>query len=156
MQLQEQESYPVATARTRSLCHCDHKNLSPLLLQLQEPAPCAVAEKKNPTEKFCRPKQLGETNFFSVEKSKVANRLKRVFPKFEADRSHVRGVNASSKYIPRKYPPLAPEIFLSANLFNLVKAVRTYVNLGRYQTWVKFFGCTASASVSTSQVLAEI
>ena len=31
--------------------------------------------------------------FFSVEKSKVANRLKRVFPKFEADRSHVRGVN---------------------------------------------------------------
>ena len=29
--------------------------------------------------------------FFGVEKSKVANRLKRVFPKFEADRSHVQG-----------------------------------------------------------------
>ena len=60
--------------------------------------------------------------FFGVEKSKVANRLKRVFPKFEADRSEVRGVNgrskfdvrgvnASSKYISRKYPPPAPEIF---------------------------------------------
>ena len=72
--------------------------------------------------------------FFGVEKSKVANRLKRVFPKFEADRSEVRGVNgcskfdvrgvnASSKYISRKYPPPAPEIFLSANIFNLVKTV---------------------------------
>ena len=28
-----------------------------------------------------------------VEKSKVANRLKRVLTRFEADRSHVRGVN---------------------------------------------------------------
>ena len=36
--------------------------------------------------------------FFGVEKSKVANRLKRVFPKFEADRSHVRGVNGRSKF----------------------------------------------------------
>ena len=36
--------------------------------------------------------------FFGVEKSKVANHLKRVFPKFEADRSHVRGVNGRSKF----------------------------------------------------------
>ena len=37
--------------------------------------------------------------FFSgVEKSKVANRLKRVLPKFRADRSHVRGVNGRSKF----------------------------------------------------------
>ena len=35
---------------------------------------------------------------FGVEKSKVANRLKRVFPKFDADRSHVRGVNGRSKF----------------------------------------------------------
>ena len=33
-----------------------------------------------------------------VEKSKIGNRLKRVFPKFEADRSHVRGVNGRSKF----------------------------------------------------------
>ena len=36
---------------------------------------------------------------FGVEKSKVANRLKRVFPKFEADRSHVRGVNGRPKFV---------------------------------------------------------
>ena len=57
------------------------------------------------TEK-CRREFFGdfEKKNFGVEKSKVANRLKRVFPKFEADRSHVRRVNASSKYIPRKCP----------------------------------------------------
>ena len=53
--------------------------------------------------------------FFGVEKSKVANRLKRVFPKFEADRSHVRGVNASSKYIPLKYPPRPPKYFFETS-----------------------------------------
>ena len=36
--------------------------------------------------------------FFGVKKSKVANRLKRVFPKFRVDRSHVRGVNGRSKF----------------------------------------------------------
>ena len=36
--------------------------------------------------------------FFGVETSKVANRLKRVLTKFEADRSHVRGVNERSKF----------------------------------------------------------
>ena len=44
------------------------------------------------TEIFCR------IFFFGVEKSKVANRLKRVLPKFRADRSHVRGVNGRSKF----------------------------------------------------------
>ena len=34
----------------------------------------------------------------SVEKSKVANRLKRVFPKFRADRRQVRGANERSKF----------------------------------------------------------
>ena len=33
-----------------------------------------------------------------VEKSKVANRLKRVFPKFRADPSHPRGVNGRLKF----------------------------------------------------------
>ena len=34
-----------------------------------------------------------------VEKSKVANRPKRMLPKFGADRSHVRGVNGRSKFV---------------------------------------------------------
>ena len=33
-----------------------------------------------------------------VEKSNAGNRLKRIFPKFPADRSHVRGVNGHSKF----------------------------------------------------------
>ena len=37
--------------------------------------------------------------FLGVEKSKVANRLKRVLTKFDADRSHVRGVNGRSKFL---------------------------------------------------------
>ena len=41
---------------------------------------------------------FGVDFFFGVEKSKVANRLKRVFPKFEAKRSHPRGVNGRSKF----------------------------------------------------------
>ena len=35
---------------------------------------------------------------FGVEKWNVGNRLKRVFPKFEAKRSHPRGVNGRSKF----------------------------------------------------------
>ena len=42
--------------------------------------------KKNSRKKFWK-------NFFGVEKSKVANRPKRVFPKFRGDRSEVRGAN---------------------------------------------------------------
>ena len=43
--------------------------------------------KKNKSEKI-----------FGVKKSKVANRPKRVFPKFRADRSQVRGANERSKF----------------------------------------------------------
>ena len=35
---------------------------------------------------------------FGVKKLKVANRLKRVFPKFRADPSHPRGVNGRLKF----------------------------------------------------------
>ena len=35
---------------------------------------------------------------FGVVKSNVGNHLKRVFPKFEAERSHPRGVNGRSKF----------------------------------------------------------
>ena len=36
--------------------------------------------------------------FFGVGKWNVGNHLKRVFPKFEAERSHPRGVNGRSKF----------------------------------------------------------
>ena len=96
--------------------------------------PIPTFARPNLQKKAILQNKCASTIFFGVEKSKFANRLKRVFPKFEADRSEVRGVNgrskfdvrgvnASSKYISRKYPPPAPEIFLSANIFNLVKAV---------------------------------
>ena len=39
-----------------------------------------------------------ERKFFGVEKSNVGNRLKRVFPNFQAERSEVRGVNDRSKF----------------------------------------------------------
>ena len=42
--------------------------------------------------------QKSSSIFFDVEKSKIANRLKRVFPKFEANRRYVGGVNGRSKF----------------------------------------------------------
>ena len=49
-----------------------------------------------------KPKKKNPKNFpiffFSVKKSKVANRLKRVFPKFRGDTSEVRGANGRSKF----------------------------------------------------------
>ena len=39
-----------------------------------------------------------EQKTFDVEKSNVGNRLKRVFPNFQAERSEVRGVNDRSKF----------------------------------------------------------
>ena len=54
-------------------------------------------ETKNQPETF-----LNQTNrrkvFLGVEKLNVGNRLKRVFPKFHAERSHLRGVNGRSKF----------------------------------------------------------
>ena len=44
------------------------------------------------TSKMSNKKMLG------VEKSNVGNRLKRVFPNFQAERSEVRGVNDRSKF----------------------------------------------------------
>ena len=52
-----------------------------------------------------KPKNFDQQNFFGVEKSKVANRLKRVFPNFEAKRSHPRGANDRSK-LPAVVPML--------------------------------------------------
>ena len=43
-------------------------------------------------------KTFRQKNFFGVEKWNVGNRLKRIFPKFEAERSHIRGVNGHSKF----------------------------------------------------------
>ena len=55
---------------------------------------------ENDEKRVSEPKMFVDLFFFGVEKSKIANRLKRVFPKFEADRSHVRGVNGRSKFWP--------------------------------------------------------
>ena len=54
-------------------------------------------------------KLIFETNFlsiffFGVEKSKVANRPKRMLPKFGADRSQVRGVKGRSKFVVAVWP----------------------------------------------------
>ena len=46
-------------------------------------------------ENFFRQKSLPPI-FFGVEKSNVGDHLKRVFPKFEADRSHPRGINGTN------------------------------------------------------------
>ena len=46
---------------------------------------------------FSDRKKITKT-FFGVEKSNVGNRLKRVFPNFQAERSLVRGVNGRSKF----------------------------------------------------------
>ena len=43
-------------------------------------------------EKPMSESEKSEKTIFGVKKSKVANRLKRVLPKFRADRSHVRRV----------------------------------------------------------------
>ena len=43
-------------------------------------------------------KNFWQNKCFDVEKWNVGNRLKRVFPKFEADRSHPRGVKGRSKF----------------------------------------------------------
>ena len=51
------------------------------------------------------PKNFDQQFFFGVEKSKFANRLKRVFPNFEAKRSHPRGANDRSK-LPAVVPML--------------------------------------------------
>ena len=51
-----------------------------------------VDEQTNSDEHFCR------TTKNSVDKWNVRDHLKRVFPKFEAERSHPRGVNGRSKF----------------------------------------------------------
>ena len=53
--------------------------------------------KNNKDVKF-RSKFLTEKKMFGVEKSNVGDGLKRVLAKFEANRSHPRGVNSRSKF----------------------------------------------------------
>ena len=43
-------------------------------------------------------KKFADFFFFDVEKWNVGDHLKRVFPKFEAERSHPRGINGRSKF----------------------------------------------------------
>ena len=67
--------------------NADQKIIAPPKLQF--------LEKKIGPENFC--KKIRKKNF-SVEKWKIANRLKRVLTKFRADPSFVRGVNGRSKF----------------------------------------------------------
>ena len=60
---------------------------------------------ENDEKPIPKPKNFDQIFFFGVEKSKVANRLKRVFPNFEAKRSHSRGANDRSK-LPAVVPML--------------------------------------------------
>ena len=52
-------------------------------------------QKKNGPRRFLQ-KKIQRKNF-GVEKRKIANHLKRILPKFRADRSHPRGVNGRTK-----------------------------------------------------------
>ena len=60
----------------------------------------SLAPPKSPEnhEKQKKMRNFFRNKFFGVKKSKVANRLKRVFPKFRGDRSEVRGVKERSKF----------------------------------------------------------
>ena len=62
----------------------------------QKQAVCRFSDEKIFWRKFYR--KFSPIFFFDVEKWNVGNRLKRVFPKFEAERSHPRGVNGRSKF----------------------------------------------------------
>ena len=50
-----------------------------------------------PSSRGKRPFEVA-ISFFAVERWNVGDRLKRMFPKFEAERSHPRGVNGCSKF----------------------------------------------------------
>ena len=56
---------------------------------------------------------------FDVKKSKFANRLKRVLPKFRGDRSEVRGVNGRSKFAVAAVRPPSVEKYSEAPLVGL-------------------------------------
>ena len=62
----------------------------------QKKAVCQFSDQNVFDENFYR--KFSPIFFFDVEKWNVGNRLKRVFPKFEAERSHPRGLNGHSKF----------------------------------------------------------
>ena len=76
-------------------------------------------------KEFPKPKHFSDF-FFSVDKSKVANRLKRVFPKFEAERSHPRGVNGRSKFYKN-----------SAEIFRFRRKYDAIIRARGFQNWQK-------------------
>ena len=61
---------------------------------------CVAAQKpgKNHEKRLFETDQKMSTKKFGAEKSNVGNRLKRVFPEFQADRSLVHEVNDCSKF----------------------------------------------------------
>ena len=71
-------------------------------------------------KKFC------QKNVFGVEKWNVGNRLKRVFPKFEAELSHPRGVNGRSKFYKN-----------SAEFFRFRRKYDAIIRARGFQNWQK-------------------
>ena len=65
------------------------------------PGTCVIILQKVAVD-FFRIKEISPTknfaDFFRRQKRNIGNHLKRVFPKFEAERSHPRGVNGRSKF----------------------------------------------------------
>ena len=72
-------------------------------------------------KKFC------QKNVFGVQKWNVGNRLKRVFPKFEAERSHPRGVNGRSKFYKN-----------SAEIFRFRRKYDAIIRARGFQNWQKW------------------
>ena len=75
--------------------------------------------KKNPAKK------IGQKIVLSVEKSNVGNRLKRVFPNSQANRSHPRGVNVRSKF--------SIFSFFSFRFFDVLSASKRRIDLRLWQ-----------------------
>ena len=106
-----------ATAKRTSKSDFDVKS------RLAPPKSTEIDEKHLSDTKKCRPK-----NFLGIEKSKIANRLKRVFPKFEANRSHVRGVNGRSKF------DVVQDVRSCTTLYDVVRRCTTLYDFVRRRT----------------------
>ena len=79
------------------------------------------------SDEFLFWRKFSSKNIFGVEKWNVGNRLKRVFPKFEAERSHPRGVNGRSKFYKN-----------SAEIFRFRRKYDAIIRARGFQNWQKW------------------
>ena len=73
--------------------------------------------------------------FMGVEKSNVGDHLKRVFPKFEADRSHPRGVNDRSKFCQKIACLMQKLLFLSFYCWKMKCRESSETRFGKVLHW---------------------